>query len=71
MRLIKIKNDLINEDKFIGIFWEDNSRAVVKYHGADGKVVSRTLAKGNDWREAMRDAAHDMLFDLEKEDQEE
>ena len=70
MRLVKIKNDLINEDKFIGLFWKQGSKVVAKYYGEDGTISSATLAKGDDWRAAMKEAAADMLFDLEKEEKE-
>ncbi len=68
MRLVKIKKHLVNEDKFIGLFWEDNCHAVAYYYGRKGNIAMAILAKGDDWRLAMKEAAADMLFDLEKED---
>lgn len=70
MRLIKIKNHLINEDKFIGLFWEDSYHAVAYYYGRKGNIATAVLAKGDDWRVAMKEAAADMLFDLEQEEKE-
>jgi len=65
MRLIKINNDLLNEDQFIGLFWEANSKAVAKYQ-VNGTIVEVVVAKGKDWREVMKEAANSMLFDLEQ-----
>lgn len=70
MRLIKIDNDLINEDKFIGLFWENSSQAVAYYYGRNGVVNMTVLATGDDWRTVMKEAANAMLFDLDQEEKE-
>jgi len=70
MRLIKINNDLINEDKFIGLFWEEGRHAVAHYYGSNDALNMTTLATGIDWRETMKEAAESMLFDLDQEEKE-
>ena len=71
MRLIKIDDDLINEDRFIGLFWLNEHHVIAKYEGANGEVIETNLSSGRDWRGCMRHAANAMLFDLDKEEQEE
>jgi hypothetical protein len=71
MRLIKLNDELVNEDRFIKLVAEkeDDTYIVSALYldDKDSKLVE--LARNTTWREAMRDAAQSMLFDLEHEDE--